>query len=38
MANVCVDFKVLKRVTPDHMREGKVKTEFKYVGTHTIFI
>ena len=36
MANVRVSFKVLKGVTPDHMSEGKVKPEFKYVGTHMI--
>ena len=37
MANVCFAFGVLKRVTPEHMREGKVKVGFKYVGIHMIF-
>ena len=38
MANVRVSFNVLKRVTPDHMREGKLKPGFKYVETHMILI
>ena len=37
MANVCVAFKVLKGVTPENIREGKVKPRFKYVGTHMVF-
>ena len=37
MANVRVDLNVLKGVTPNQMREGKLKTVFKYVRTHMIF-
>ena len=37
MANVRVDFQVLKGVTPENMREGKIKPVFKYVRTHMIF-
>ena len=37
MANVQVTFEVLKGVTPEQMREGKLKSVFKYVGTHMIF-
>ena len=37
MANVRVAFKFLKGVTPEQMREGKVKPGFKYVGTHMVF-
>ena len=37
MANIRVAFGVLKIVTPEEMREGKVKPGFKYVGTHIIF-
>ena len=37
MANVRVAFEVLKGVTSDQMKEGNVKSGFKYVGTHMIF-
>ena len=37
MNNVHVALEVLKGVTPDQMREGKVKPGFKYVRTHIIF-
>ena len=37
MANVRVTFKVLKGVKPDKMRERKVKSGLKFVGTHVIF-
>ena len=37
MANVRVDFEVLKEVTTDQMREEKVKPGFKYIGIHMIF-
>ena len=37
MANVRVTFEVLKGVTPDHIIEVKVKSGYKYVGTHMIF-
>ena len=38
MANIHVAFKVLQGVTLEKMREGNVKTVFKYVRTHMIFI
>ena len=31
------NFEVLREVTPEQMREGKVKPGFKYFGTHMIF-
>ena len=37
MDNVHVSFDSLKVVTPEQMREGKVKQGFKYIGTHMIF-
>ena len=37
MANVCVSLEVLKGVTPENMKEGKIKPRFKYVRTHIIF-
>ena len=37
MANVRVDFQVLKGVIPENMKEEKIKTVFKYFGTHMIF-
>ena len=37
MVNIRVAFKYLKGVTPDHMRQRKVKPVFKYVGTHIMF-
>ena len=37
MANVRVAFEILKVIIPDHIREGKVKSEFKYFRTHMIF-
>ena len=37
MANVRVAFEVLNGVTPDQMRELKVKPGSKYFGTHMIF-
>ena len=37
MANIRVAFEVLKGVTLGHMREGKVKPGFKYVGSQMIF-
>ena len=37
MANLRVVFEVFKGLTPEHMREGKVKPVLKHVGTHIIF-
>ena len=35
MANIRVDFEVLKGVKTEHTIEGKLKPGFKYVVTHT---
>ena len=37
MKNVRVAFEALEGVTPETMREGKVKPGYKYCGTHMIF-
>ena len=37
MANVSIAFEVLKGVKPEQMRERKVKSGLKFVGTHVIF-
>ena len=37
MDNSRVAFEVLKGVTQEQMREGKVNPGFKYVGKHMIF-
>ena len=37
MSNVCVSFGGFKEVTPENIREGRVKPVFKYVRTHMIF-
>ena len=37
MANFCVAFGDFKGVTPEHMKEGKVKLSFKHFTTHRIF-
>ena len=36
MANVRFAFEVLRRVTPEQMREVRIKPGFKYVITHMI--
>ena len=37
MTNIHFALRVLKGVTPEKMREVKVKPGFKYIGTHMIF-
>ena len=37
MANIRVDFGFFNGMKPEYIREGKITSGFRYVGTHMIF-